>query len=450
MTPRAATHRSRTLVYFICWLSLIADGYDLYVYGTTLPAIIGQEPFNVTAAQAGTVGSLALVGMLIGSLVVGMLTDKLGRRKILIGSVVLFSAFMLACAFAPTWEIFAAGRFIACFGVGGLLPTAVALANEFALPERKSLTLGIVLTGPALGTVIASLSSMLLIENYSFRPVYAIGSFGLIAAALAWKYLPESPAFLASAGRSAQAAQICAAYGLNPPAVTHAAVASATQLSPTRRLFGTELRARSMRIWVVTLLSMLTMFGVSTWLPQIMRNAGYGLGSSVSFLLAYSIGAMLGTVIASMIGQRIGVKPLVVFGFSTAAIALMLMTFNPPTALMMLLVALTGFGGMGTQNQINDYIAQFYPASIRATGLGWALAIGRLGAIAGPTYGALIIATGTGVAGAAIAFAVPAVFGAIIMLSLPRVAPGAPAPTESHAAGSESAPVISPTLPTSK
>ena len=444
MTALSATHRSRTIVYFICWLSLIADGYDLYVYGTTLPAIIGQEPFNITPAQAGTVGSLALVGMLIGSLVVGMLTDKLGRRRILICSVLLFSTFMLACAFAPTWEIFAAARFIACFGVGGLLPTAVAMANEFALPERKSLTLGIVLTGPALGTVAASLSSMLLIEAYSFRPVYALGCFGFIAAALAMKFLPESPAFLASTGRTAQAQQISTAYGLGLPAAA-SAMAGGPQASPTRQLFGRALRAHSLRIWLVTLLSMLTMFGVSTWLPQIMRNAGYGMGSSVSFLLAYSLGAMLGTVIASLIGQRIGVKPLVVFGFSTAAAALLLMTSNPGTALMMLLVALTGFGGMGTQNQINDYIAQFYPGSIRATGLGWALAIGRLGAIAGPTYGALVIATGTGVAGAAIAFAIPALFGAAIMLALPRVAPGAPA---QPAPGPT--PASSTTMPTSK
>jgi len=442
MTALSATHRSRTVVYFICWLSLIADGYDLYVYGTTLPAIIGQAPFNVTAAQAGTVGSLALIGMLIGSLVVGILTDKLGRRRILIGSVLLFSTFMLVCAFAPTWELFAAARFVACFGVGGLLPTAVALASEFALPERKSLTLGIVLTGPALGTVAASLSSMLLIENYSFRPVYALGCFGFIAAAMAWKFLPESPAFLAATGRAAQAREISQAYGLGLPSAAQHAPGNLAQASPTRQLLGTGLRGRTLRIWLVTLLSMLTMFGVSTWLPQIMRNAGYGLGSSVSFLLAYSLGAMLGTVIASMISQRIGVKPLVVFGFSTAAAALLMMTFNPGTALMMMLVALTGFGGMGTQNQINDYIAQFYPGGIRATGLGWALAIGRLGAIAGPTYGAVIIATGTGVAGASIAFAVPAIFGAAIMLTLPRVAPAMPIP------GSQ--PEKSATLPTSK
>jgi len=445
MTALLATHRSRTIVHFICWLSLIADGYDLYVYGTTLPAIIGQEPFNATAAQAGAVGSLALVGMLIGSLVVGILTDKLGRRRILIGSVLLFSTFMLACAFAPTWELFASARFIACFGVGGLLPTAVALANEFALPERKSLTLGIVLTGPALGTVAASLSSMLLIENYSFRPVYALGCFGFLAAALAWKFLPESPAYLMAAGRPETAREISRDYGLVLPPAAPQALGEAARRSPTRQLLGTGLRARTLRIWLVTLLSMLTMFGVSTWLPQIMRNAGYGMGSSVSFLLAYSLGAMLGTVIASLVGQRIGVKPLVVFGFSTAAAALLLMTSNPGTALMMLLVALTGFGGMGTQNQINDYIAQFYPGGIRATGLGWALAVGRLGAIAGPTYGAMIIATGTGVPGAAIAFAIPAVFGAALMLTLPRVAPGAPATLNPPTRPEQSA-----TLPSSK
>ena len=133
-------------IFVLCWLGLLADGYDLYVYGATLPGLIGVAPFNITPAAAGVVGSIALVGMLLGSLVVGTLTDRLGRRRIFISALALFSLAMLACSMAPTWETFAAFRFIACFGVGGLLPTAVALANEFAETARKSITHGAVLT----------------------------------------------------------------------------------------------------------------------------------------------------------------------------------------------------------------------------------------------------------------------------------------------------------------
>ena len=433
--PAVAAQRSRMIVFLICWLSLLADGYDLYVYGATLPAMIGQDPFNVTAAAAGTVGSLALVGMLLGSLVVGTLTDRLGRRRILISSVLLFSLFSLACAWAPTWELFALFRFIACFGVGGLLPTAVAMANEFAAPDKKSLTLGFVLTGPAAGTVVASLVALSMLETQGFRSVYAVGAAGLLLVPVAWRWLPESPAFLSAVGRTEEAVRISSSYGL-PATDSVTAKPNAGKYSRSG-IFSPNLRKTTLGIWAITLLSLLTMFGVSTWLPQIMRTAGYGIGSSVAFLLAYSLGAMVGTILASFASQKFGTKPLVVLGFGTAAMALLLMSLNLPTPVTMLLVALTGFGGMGTQNQINDYIAQYYPAGIRATGLGWALAIGRIGAIAGPTYGAVIIGLGVGIPGAALAFAIPALLGGLAMLFLPAVKPIRPAPPISNPLASE-------------
>ena len=402
-------------IFILCWLGLLADGYDLYVYGATLPALIGQPPFNVSPAAAGAVGSVALVGMLLGSLIVGTLTDRLGRRRIFVSALALFSLAMLACALAPTWEVFAFCRFIACFGVGGLLPTAVALTNEFAPPGKKSLVLGAVLTGPATGTVAASLTSLAVLESSGFRPVYAIGALGLLFAPIAWFLLPESPSFLRAQLRPAEADRIEAAYGLPR---TPDSPAATVQLSPTRSLFTQGTAGTTVMLWVVTVLSLLTIFGVSTWLPQIMRNAGFGVGSSVSFLLAYSVGAVVGTVLASVASQKFGPRPLVVVGFVSAAAALLLMSLNPPAALMTVLAAVAGFGGLGTQNMINDYIAQFYPAAIRATGLGWALAVGRIGAIAGPTYGALLVGFGGGVPVAAIAFAVPALLGALLMLAL--------------------------------
>lgn len=395
-----APKRSLLGIFVLCWLGLLADGYDLYVYGATLPGLIGTPPFNVTPAAAGAVGSLALVGMLLGSLIVGTLTDRLGRRRIFVSALALFSLAMLACAVAPTWELFAVFRFIACFGVGGLLPTAVALTNEFAPPGKKSLVLGAVLTGPATGTVVASLTSLALLESSGFRPVYAIGAGGLLLVPFAWFLLPESPSFLRTQLRNAEADRIEAAYGLPR---TPEAPASSVRISPTRALFANGTARTTALLWAITVLSLLTIFGVSTWLPQIMRTAGYGV---------------VGTVLASVASQKFGPRPLVIVGFVSAAVALLLMSVNPPAAIMTVLAAVAGFGGLGTQNMINDYIAQFYPAATRATGLGWALAVGRIGAIAGPTYGALLVGFGGGVPAAAMAFAAPALVGAVLMLAL--------------------------------
>ncbi|WP_461172778.1 MFS transporter [Arthrobacter sp. Z1-9] len=419
-----APRKSLAGIFVLCWLGLLADGYDLYVYGATLPGLIGQPPFNVTPAAAGAVGSLALVGMLLGSLIVGTLTDRLGRRRIFVSALALFSVAMLACAVAPSWGLFAVFRFIACFGVGGLLPTAVALTNEFAPAGKKSLVLGAVLTGPATGTVVASLTSLALLESSGFRPVYAIGAGGLLLVPFAWFLLPESPSFLRTQRRNDEADRIEAVYGLPR---TEEIPTPAARVSPTRALFTNGTARTTVLLWAITVLSLLTIFGVSTWLPQIMRTAGFGVGSSVSFLLAYSVGAVVGTVLAAVASQKFGPRPLVIVGFVSAAAALLLMSANPPAALMTVLAAVAGFGGLGTQNMINDYIAQFYPAATRATGLGWALAVGRIGAIAGPTYGALLVSFGGGVPVAAMAFAAPALLGAALMLALRFRVAGRPA-----------------------
>lgn len=430
--PTPTRAHSALPIFLVCWLALLADGYDLYVYGATLPGFIGRAPWNVDRATAGLVGSLALVGMLIGSLAAGVLTDRFGRRRMLVAAVATFSVFMLACAFAPTFTVFGILRFCACLGVGGLLPTAVAVANEFAGATRKSIALGAVMTGPAVGTVVASVTSLTLLPTYGVRPVYALGAVALLLIPVAWKVLPESPAYLRAVGRDDEAAVISARYGLAIP-VAPRRFGSATRGAAVR-LFRDGHARSTVCIWLVTLVSLLTIFGLTTWLPQLMREAGYGTSAAISFLLFYSLGAIVGTLVASQIGQRTSPKVMVVAGFCCAVVALAVIWTRPDGALLVAAVVLAGVGGLGTQNMIADHTAQYYPAHLRATGLGWSLAVGRLGAIAGPTYGAFLIGTNGGVRDAALAFGIPAAVGAVIALAMPSFVGRRTRPTPDPAA----------------
>jgi AAHS family benzoate transporter-like MFS transporter len=429
-----------TPVFVLCWLALLADGFDLYVYGATLPSMIGPEPLGITPQLAGTIGSVALIGMLLGSLSVGMLTDRLGRRRIFMVAVTVFSLAMLGCSAAPNWELFVAARFIACFGVGGLLPTAVALTSEFAPKKSRSVVLGMVLTGPALGTLVAAFVAAGLTEAHGFRPVYAIGGVALLLVPAFAKWLPESPSYLQAIGSTDEANRVRETYGMEPEAAQ--AAGNAAQAAPTTSRFGAlfagGLARRTLLIWAITLLSLLVMFGVSTWLPQIMRTVGFGISSSITFLVAYSVGAVIGTVLAAIISQKVGPRPLIIVGFTAAALALIAMSTHPSGAVMLVLAAVMGFGGLGTQNMLNDYISQLYPPHARATGLGWALGIGRIGAIVGPSYGAFMLSVGGGFTVALLGFAVPALLGGALMFSLrarrPVAAPAATAPQAADAA----------------
>ncbi|MGY1693141.1 MFS transporter [Geodermatophilus sp. SYSU D01105] len=415
LAPARPARRAAVLVPLLCWLALIADGYDLFSYGATVPGLLTEPGWGVTPGGAGAVASLALVGVLCGSLVAGTLTDLLGRRRLFVTSIAVFSLAMLACALAPSFGTFAACRFVAGLGIGGLLPTAVALTSEFAAPGRRSRIIGAVLTGPPLGGLLASGVAVATVADGGFRWVYGLGVLPLVLVPVALWLLPESPAFLRARGRADEADRIAARFGLPAPATTQAG-----RRSPVGALFADGRGPVTVGIWLVNVCSLLTVFGVSTWLPQIMRSAGYGVSSAIGFLLLYSAGAVVGTLIAAALAERVGAKAMVLTGFAAAAVALLVIATTPPTGVALVLVALAGFGGLGTQNMLNDHVAGYYPAAARATGLGWALGIGRLGAIAGPTYGAAFVGAGSAVAAGCLAFAGPALLGALAMAPLPR------------------------------
>ncbi|WP_210604507.1 MFS transporter [Brevibacterium oceani] len=386
-------------ILLICWIALLCDGYDLYVYGATLPGFLANPDWGVTKSLAGTVGSIALIGMLLGSLAAGTLTDRLGRRRLLMTSLGIFSLGMILCSLAPNFTVFAIFRFITCIGVGGVLPTAVAIANESAPKGKVSLAVGAVLTGPPVGSLVGALSATALVVDHGVRPVYALGGLSLILLLAVWRWLPESEVFLA-----AKAAPV---------------TAGRVRASGVSRLFTARQLVPTLLFWIVCAISMLTMFGITTWLPVIMQGAGFAAQSSIAFLSIYSLGCIIGTVVIAWIAQQSAPKYMVILGFSIAALSLLAVSMTENHLLLFAAIFFAGVGGMGTQNMINDHIAQYYPPEVRATGLGWALAAGRLGAIAGPTYGAIAATVGGSPGAAALWFAIPAVLGVVAAIAMP-------------------------------
>ncbi len=426
MTPKTTP---TWVILFLCFLALLADGYDLYVYGATLPGFLSNPEWGVTKSLAGTVGSIALVGMLIGSLAAGTLTDRWGRRRLLLASLATFSIGMILCALAPDFTWFAVFRFLTCLGVGGVLPTAVALANEFAPKGKVSLSVGAVLLGPPVGSLVGALVASGIVVDHGVRPVYALGGLSLILLAAVWFLLPESEVFLAARADRGASDAAASSRRLRSASVRSASIDQGTRstsaIPGTRAdqgisgLFATGRLLPTLLLWLVCLLSMLTMFGLTTWLPVIMQGAGFSTQSSITFLSVYSLGCIIGTIVIMIIAQRTAPKYMVILGFTIAALALVLVSATQSPALLFVGIFFAGVGGMGTQNMINDHIAQFYPPRIRATGLGWALAIGRFGAIAGPVYGGLAATIGGSPNAAAVWFAVPAALGAIVAIIMP-------------------------------
>ncbi|MBP2370355.1 MFS transporter [Pseudonocardia parietis] len=433
--------RGGLAVVGLCFATIVLDGYDLVVFGATLPVMLRDPSWDMTTAQAGAIGSYALVGMLVGALAVGALTDRLGRRKVVLGTTVWFSVAAGLCAIAPNPEVFGALRFLCGIGLGGMLPTAIALTSEYAPAARRQLYNSVVHVGYSTGGVVATLVAIPLLPVAGWQVMYLLGALPvLVLFPLIYRYLPESPAFLVAHGRHEEARALALRHGLDPddvlgretarPVADDAAAGGTPALRETvGELFGPGYRRRSVVFALVGFCGLLLTYGVGTWLPEIMRSAGFALGSALSFLLVLNLGNIVGSLLVARMADRVGSRRVVPAAFATGAVCLVLMAFSPPAVVLYLLVALVGFGAMGAQILVNGFVAASYPARIRATGLGWVVGFSRLGGIAGPVVAGLVLASGVGVGWNFAFFAAFAAAAVLLLLALgPTGEPAAAVP----------------------
>ncbi|WP_458117330.1 MFS transporter [Arthrobacter sp. D2-10] len=393
--------RSGLIVTALCFATIVFDGYDLVVYGATLPSLLAYAPWGVEAAQAGLIGSLALLGMLFGTLIVGSLTDLFGRRKIMMVCISWFSLCMLLTALAPSAELFGLMRFLAGLGLGGVMPTCVALTIEFAPPARRQITNAIMFSGYFVGGILASVLAITLLPDIDFRWLYAFGALPLfILVPLVYRYLPESAIFLAARGRIDEAKQVAEQYGMehvhleDMPRDTKTGAGKPRTSLAIRTIFSKLWIASTVLFACASFCGLLLVYGMTTWLPQIMRSAGYELGASLTFLLVLNIGAMVGTIGASFVADKVGIRKVVPVCFVIACVSIILLSFGLPYGLLLAIVALAGLGANGTQILLNGFVATHYPPQSAATALSWTLGVGRLGAITGPLIGGYVASMG--------------------------------------------------------
>lgn len=412
------------IVLAICWATVIADGYDVVVFGAALPSLLQEPGWGLTPAGAGLIGSMALVGMFIGSMTSGTLTDRFGRRRMLLICLVWFSALTGACALAPTPEFFGVLRFLAGIGLGGVLPTASALVAEYSSKRSRNLAYGIMFSGFPIGGILAAVVALVLIPAFGWRALFVVGLFPLLVIfPVALRYLPESIAFLLARGRRTEAQEVAQRHNLTlpptPPTVG-ATVGQAREKSPIAEMLSRRYLVATVCFCAASFLCLFMIYGLNTWLPQIMRGAGYSLGSALSFLLVFNIGAIVGTILISTAADRMGSKAVITLTFLVAAVSVALLAFNLPTAALYVLVGLGGAGVIATQAFINAYVSEHYPVRMGATALGWSLGIGRLGSIAAPPVLGLLIGSGLGLQWNFYAIAIPGLLGAAIIAFVPR------------------------------
>jgi AAHS family benzoate transporter-like MFS transporter len=400
-------------VLFWCALIIIFDGYDLVIYGVVLPALM--QEWGLTALEAGFLGSCALFGMMLGALFFGPLSDRIGRRKTIMTCVMLFSGFTVINAFARTPTESALCRFIAGLGIGGVMPNVVALMNEYAPKKMRSTLVAIMFSGYSVGGMLSAGLGMILMPLWGWQAVFFVAIVPLLALPLLLRQLPESLNFLLHTGQVDRAETLLrqAVPDYQPQQGDRLSLAngqlhrgSISQLFQDGRLLNT------LMLWLAFFCCLLMVYALSSWLPKLMNAAGYGLNSSLAFLLVLNFGAIFGAIGGGWLGDRIGLGRVLLGFFATGALALSLLALKVPVPVLYLLIGIAGACTIGTQILANACAVQYYPAHIRSTGLGWAMGIGRIGAIIGPLLGGALHAAALPLQASFLAFAAPGLVGA--------------------------------------
>lgn len=399
-------------VMVLCGLLMIADGYDLVSFGTVIAHLMDE--WSMSAVTAGLLGSMALVGMFFGGLFVSPLADKHGRRKIIIACLILASIASFACALVNDPISMGALRFAVGVALGGLVPNFIAMTSEFAPRKSKALMVTAVTSLYSVGGVAAALLAIYIEPVLTWRGVFYVAGLSILLLPLMLRYLPESPEFLALKGERARLEHILRRIdpGCNPAGVSSPKQRSAED-SRVRELVSDGNALNSMLIWLFFAMCMLLSYGLNTWLPKLMQQAGYELSAGLWTLVILNAGGLVGAISGGWIADRWTFRGTLITYFSLASLSLFGLSFNPNALLLNALMFIAGAATIGVLSIIHAFAVQYYPVHIRTTGVGWAAGMGRMGAIAGPSLGGALVALNLPLQQNFLIFAAPGVVGVI-------------------------------------
>jgi MFS transporter, AAHS family, 4-hydroxybenzoate transporter len=356
--------RAHPRVAALCGITLCLEGYDIAAAGYAIPSLVdawGQPPSAFTLAL-----SAGNVGMLFGSLGAGWLGDRLARKRALIACVAALGLFSLLCALAGSPSQLAGLRLLTGLGLGGGVPLATALAADFAPAIAPARFVILASAGIPIGFTAGGLLASQLLRVFGWPAIFLAG--GALPLALAPFLITQLPASIPRA--------------------------EARSRNPVASLFQSGLAASTSLLWAINLFSLLATYLALLWLPAILHGAGLSPSQAAFGTSAYPFGLIAAGLLTAVVIDRIGAEVVLTFGLAFgAACLLVLALFRPPFGFLLAVICGAGVAG-GCQGGINALSALAYPPAIRATGVGWALGAGRIGAIAGPLLGGGLLALG--------------------------------------------------------
>jgi AAHS family 4-hydroxybenzoate transporter-like MFS transporter len=412
-------------VLLICAAVLFIDGFDTQAIGYVAPAI--AKEWSLTKGALGPVFSAGLFGLMIGALVLGPLADRIGRKKIIVFSTLAFGIGTLVTAFAQDVEVLLAMRFFTGLGLGGAMPNAVAMTSEFSPRRRRAAMVMIMFCGFSVGAALGGLLAAALIPQFGWRSVFVVGGVApLLLAPLLALRLPESVRFLALTGRANE--RVAELLGLIGP---KAAFPAATRFVvhepalagiPVVHLFKAGRTPATLLLWVVFFMSLLDLYFLSNWLPTVLNDLGASVSAAAAIGSMLQVGGVVGTFALGSVIDRFSFRALALVYFVAVFAVGAIGQLGHSVVFVTMAIFAAGFCIVGGQIAANALAATFYPTAVRATGVGWALGIGRVGSIIGPLVGGALLTMKWSAGSVFVAAAFAALCAAVAAFCLSRLA----------------------------
>ena len=377
---------------------MLFDGYDQGAWGGALTVL--EKDTGLGADVFGTISGMGMYGMMIGGICFGMLADRIGRKRTLLICVAIYALFTGLIGFAHTGSQFIAFKFLAGIGLAGVGPVVLALVGEYSPRSSKATMMTVTISSIPVGSALSSVACMVLLNTIGWRPLFYLALIPLLLLPLWIFKMPDSIDFYVHRGETEKIGKTL--KRIDPSFEPQGDDEYITDLREGEHIsfiesfkgLFSEGRARNtILLWLVFLAAMWTSYSMQIWLARLMVYGGYGINSSLFFLLLFNLCALPAAYIFGRIADKIGFKRAIAIISICVAVLIFCLSFKLPTWLLVILLILDGAGTTGVYNMVYSYITLNYPTRYRGTGIGWACAVGRFGGAWGPMLvGSLVAA----------------------------------------------------------
>ncbi|HTH99265.1 MAG TPA: MFS transporter [Stellaceae bacterium] len=421
--------RFQYLIFLMCGATLFVEGYDTQAIAYVAPAVAND--WHLSRGALGPVFGAGLFGLMIGSFLIAPLADRIGRRNIILLSTVFFGAMTLATPLVHSVSELLILRLVTGIGLGGAMANAVTMAAEYAPAHRRASIAMIVFTGFPIGSAVGGLVAAWLLSAGGWHAVFVLGgAVTLVFAAVLLVKLPESARFLVLRDAADERlAHIMARIGgaaLAEPGHRFVSGEAVVPRAAIGQLFRENRGIVTPLLWVVYFMSLLDLYLLASWLPTTIHAQGISVGMAVVVTSLLQVGGILGALTLGGLVQRFGAFRVMPVAYVLAAVSIACIAFvGGSIGLTMAAVFCAGFTVIGGQNCNNGLASIIYPTPIRATGVGFANAVGRIGSVTGPTIAGIMLSMDSDVRAIFLFGAIPPLCAAAALIGIGRQRSGA-------------------------